>query len=138
MNFEQLTRGMIVEVEIPKAGEPGMHWVRAKVVGFSKGRTRVHLDFEGHDWGLALTKSDVKTRVRAVTVRQAKAAKPPVFETVIIAQPAVMDDVVEAIEQLEVQTCEACGGELHALGALGTRIHYRCRQCGLDASVVMS
>lgn len=67
MTFEQLVRGMTVEVEIPKGGESGMHWVRAKVVGFSKGYTRVHLDFEGCDWGLALTKSDVKKRVRALT-----------------------------------------------------------------------
>ena len=69
MDFNQLKRGMTAEVQIPKGGESGLQWVRALVVGFSTGGTRVHLDFEGCDWGLALTKSDVKARVRAITNR---------------------------------------------------------------------
>ncbi len=34
----------------------------------------------------------------------------------------------------ESPACEACGGELQLLGTLGTRTHYRCRNCGLDSS----
>ena len=28
--------------------------------------------------------------------------------------------------------CEACGGSLTLLGALGSVLHLRCRDCGLD------
>jgi hypothetical protein len=31
--------------------------------------------------------------------------------------------------------CAACGGELVYLGALGRRLHYRCRRCGLEESI---
>ena len=30
--------------------------------------------------------------------------------------------------------CEMCGGPLEALGALGNRNHYRCRNCGMEFS----
>lgn len=71
MDFDQLKRGMRVEVQIPKGGEPGMRWVRAIVAGFSRGGSRVHIDIEGFDdWGLALTKADVKARVRAITTNR--------------------------------------------------------------------
>jgi tRNA(Ile2) C34 agmatinyltransferase TiaS len=35
---------------------------------------------------------------------------------------------------MDEDTCLACGGQLEALGALGNRRHYRCRNCGLDTS----
>jgi hypothetical protein len=28
--------------------------------------------------------------------------------------------------------CMACAGDLRPLGFLGTRIHFRCRNCGMD------
>ena len=30
--------------------------------------------------------------------------------------------------------CRLCGGALHFLGALGHRMHLRCRACGVDIS----
>lgn len=32
--------------------------------------------------------------------------------------------------------CPCCGGEGVELGALGRRVHYRCRDCGIDFSEV--
>jgi hypothetical protein len=42
-------------------------------------------------------------------------------------------DAVE--DDLDAATiCSTCGGPLMLLGALGSRTHYRCRNCGLDSS----
>jgi len=30
--------------------------------------------------------------------------------------------------------CECCGGEMMLLGVLGSLSHFRCRNCGMDAS----
>lgn len=32
------------------------------------------------------------------------------------------------------ESCGLCGGELTLLGALGARLHYRCRNCGWETS----
>lgn len=36
---------------------------------------------------------------------------------------------------LEPDPCAACGGDLVLLGSLGSRVHFRCRHCGLDQSL---
>jgi hypothetical protein len=33
-----------------------------------------------------------------------------------------------------VSTCPLCDGQLLYLGQLGRRIHYRCRDCGMECS----
>lgn len=33
--------------------------------------------------------------------------------------------------------CRVCGGELSVLGQLGQRTHFRCRDCGLDQSMIV-
>lgn len=33
--------------------------------------------------------------------------------------------------------CVACTGPLVELGQLGSRLHFRCRSCGLDQSIVI-
>lgn len=38
------------------------------------------------------------------------------------------------MKTFEVVSCEACGGPLNLLGQLGSLSHYRCRNCGVDAS----
>jgi hypothetical protein len=46
-------------------------------------------------------------------------------------------DYVEDFDQDEVMCplpCAACGGMLVYMGNLGDRLHYRCRNCGLDQS----
>lgn len=35
----------------------------------------------------------------------------------------------------ETPTCPQCGGQGNFLGTLGTRDHFRCRQCGWEFSV---
>lgn len=35
-----------------------------------------------------------------------------------------------------MRTCDVCGGPLMFLGKLGRRLHFRCRDCGLEWSVV--
>ena len=40
--------------------------------------------------------------------------------------------------QGEALACQQCGGELVALGQLGSRIHFRCRDCGIDQSLSAS
>jgi len=63
MKFEDLRRGM--RVEIRSFDSKIEAWYPGRVVGFSPGRTRVHVDYDGDvPYGLALTKSDVKTRLR--------------------------------------------------------------------------
>ena len=37
---------------------------------------------------------------------------------------------------MKLPTCPACGGDTYLLGALGNRVHVRCRACGLDSSFV--
>lgn len=34
--------------------------------------------------------------------------------------------------------CPACGGNAEVMGALGSRVHFRCRACGIDSSAVDS
>ncbi len=36
----------------------------------------------------------------------------------------------------DIESCPACAGPLVELGTLGARKHFRCRDCGLDASQV--
>jgi hypothetical protein len=40
------------------------------------------------------------------------------------------------VVQAEVETmeCECCGGEMMLLGVLGSLSHFRCRNCGMEAS----
>jgi hypothetical protein len=35
---------------------------------------------------------------------------------------------------MDEKTCSFCGGELYLLGQLGLRLHYRCRDCGMNWS----
>lgn len=35
----------------------------------------------------------------------------------------------------EEQPCPVCSGVCNVMGELGSRIHYRCRACGMDHSV---
>ena len=65
--------GMRCQVSVPKGGgDGGMMWCLATVVGYSKGGTRIHVDLDGCDWGLALTASDAKTRLRSLHFSRAK------------------------------------------------------------------
>lgn len=41
---------------------------------------------------------------------------------------------VEPDEEFDIANCPACEGPGMLLGVLGTRTHYRCRNCGLDFS----
>lgn len=40
----------------------------------------------------------------------------------------------DADRDYEPPTCGMCGGLLMPLGQLGRRMHYRCRNCGMDCS----
>jgi hypothetical protein len=40
-------------------------------------------------------------------------------------------------EDLELPSCEVCGGDLGLLGFLGRRAHYQCRACGAEHSRVL-
>lgn len=40
-------------------------------------------------------------------------------------------------EEPDFLPCPACGGEGGLLGTLGTRNHYRCRQCGAEYSSIV-
>jgi tRNA(Ile2) C34 agmatinyltransferase TiaS len=40
-------------------------------------------------------------------------------------------------EFLDYLFCLACGGELSLLGYLGRHGHFRCRDCGLDQSMIV-
>jgi len=44
-----------------------------------------------------------------------------------------LDAIEDDLSDLTLH-CELCGGELIPLGALGSLMHYRCRNCGMDAS----
>jgi len=41
-------------------------------------------------------------------------------------------------EECGFEVCPACGGEGAPMGALGNRVHYRCRDCGIDFSRVQN
>lgn len=36
-------------------------------------------------------------------------------------------------DELYIEQCPMCSGEMHALGAFGVRTAFRCRQCGWTA-----
>jgi predicted RNA-binding Zn-ribbon protein involved in translation (DUF1610 family) len=44
------------------------------------------------------------------------------------------DDADDYEEIAQTADCVACGGPLVVLGILGPRVHFRCRNCGLDQS----
>lgn len=48
--------------------------------------------------------------------------------------PDVPMDDFEEEQEYEVANCPACDGPGMLLGQLGNRLHYRCRNCGLDFS----
>lgn len=52
----------------------------------------------------------------------------------------LIDESVEAgdIYSNEPVECEVCSGQAEPIGALGNRLHYRCRACGADQSKEIS
>jgi tRNA(Ile2) C34 agmatinyltransferase TiaS len=45
----------------------------------------------------------------------------------------MFDELIEDV--INNDGCQTCGGDLRYLGALGTRLHFRCRNCGIDHNV---
>ena len=46
-------------------------------------------------------------------------------------------DYTAVEDVLATERCQTCDGPLMYLGALGSRLHFRCRDCGIDHSVTV-
>lgn len=44
------------------------------------------------------------------------------------------DDIFDGVE-VEVTPCPVCDGDALPIGALGSRVHFRCRNCGWTFSL---
>jgi hypothetical protein len=52
----------------------------------------------------------------------------------LLAYEAALFELLDEVEYVECLPCPVCGGPQTFIGALGSRNHYQCRDCGLNHS----